>query len=346
MNKIVSNALIITSFIYGLQLTACSKSTDENKSSTTFTIPNVTGAVATTTTQSLITQNVSSVIQNSSNILVGGTAPADGQYARFPFFAGMMHFTLTKIPDAIGCLVEVLVSKSLVSTDGKEYLFTDSDDGSKTKIVVNANGNKLSNFKIYHCTAASSQTQYTSGELVGEDAVFTFKNIDGSNKSSLTVTGKYNGSAWTSKTVTINALSSGSYSTYKTTQYADALISQYSTQDSSGLQLYSKYALSGSSIKDYAMGAGSIMGSVTSNVVYHWNVNLANTTAASPFSADVSSGAYLSIPNSSTFTAHDLSGTDIWNCQTGSATVLDGTNVTAIQYQEVSQGVQSCMAGL
>lgn len=339
MNRIFSGFLIAVAFIYGLQLTACSKSDSGNGGGTSsFTIPNVTGSVSTTSAQSLGLQTVSNVTQNSSNVLVGGTTPTG--YAQYPYISGMMHFTLSKLPDMVGCLVEALVNNGLVTKDGREFMFVDSDSGDKTKISVNASGNTMSDFKIYQCTSAGSQEQFMSGALTGEDLVFTFKNVDGSNKTTLSVAGKYNGTNWSSKTVSIYSLQSGSYAAYKTTQYADALLSQYST---SGYKIYSKFALSGTTTADYAMGAGSIM-SDGSSTVYHWDANLANTTTASAFATEVAAGTYLTTPTS--FTAYDITGTEVWDCQTGSATVLDGNSVTSSQYQAVSQSIQACAAGL
>lgn len=343
MNRIFYGFLIAMAFVYGLQLTACSKSDSGSGSGTSFTIPNVTGSVSTTSAQSLGFQTVGNVSQNSTHLLIGGTTPTG--YAQFPYVAGMMHFSLSKLPDMVGCLVESLVNNGLVSKDGKEFMFVDSDSGDKTKIVVNANGNTLSDFKIYQCTSSGTQQQFMSGALTGEDLVFTFKNADGSDKTTLSVAGKYDGSNWSSKTVTIYAVASGIYSIYKTTQYADALLTQFSTDSNGNLKVYAKYALSGSTVKDYAMGAGSIM-STNETGIKHWDANLVDTTAASSFASVVSSGSYLTPPNSSNFSNYEISGTEVWNCQTGSATVLDGSNVTASQYQAVSQSIQACAAGL
>lgn len=343
MNRIFSSFLVAVAFIYGIQLTACSKKSDSGTTSGSFSIPSVTGAVATTSAQSLGLQTVSEIVQESTHVLVGGTGPASGA-AQYPFSAGQMHFTISKLPDVTACLVKSLVNNGLVSKDGTEYVFDDTDSSQKTKISVTASGNIPSSFKVMQCSSGT-QTQYIGGDIVGEDVTFTFKNSDSGNKNTLTVTGKFDGSKWTSKQVTIYSYtSSGSqYSVYRTTQYADALVPQFTT---SGIKMYAKYALTGSTVKDYAMGAGSIKYNTgSSDVTAHWDAaNLADTSTASSYAADVAAGSYLTAITS--FTSYAISGAEAWDCQTGSATTLNSSNVTQTQMQAISKDLQACMGDL
>lgn len=341
MNRICSSFLVTMAFIYGLQLTACSKKSDSSGSTSgSFSIPSVTGAVATTNAQSLGLQTVSEVIQQSTHVLVGGTSPTSGA-AQFPFAAGQMHFTISKLPDVTACLVKALVNNGLVSKDGTEYIFDDTDSSQKTKISVTASGNIPSSFKVKQCSSGT-QTQYIGGDIAGEDVTFTFKNSESGSKNTLTVSGKFDGSKWTSKQVSIYTYSGSQYSAYRTTQYADALVPQYTA---SSIKMYAKYALTGSTVKDYAMAGGSIKYNTgSSDITSHWDANLTDTGTASSYAADVAAGSYLTAITS--FTAYDISGSETWDCQTGSATILNSSNVTQSQMQAISNDVQSCMGAL
>lgn len=340
MNRIFSSFLVTLAFIYGIQLTACSKKSDSTTTSGSFAIPNVTGAVATTNAQSMGLQTISEVVQTATHVLVGGTGPTSGA-AQFPFTAGQMHFTISKLPDVTACLVKALVNNGLVSKDGAEYVFDDTDSNQKTKISVTSTGNIPSSFKVKQCSSGT-QTQYIGGDIVGEDVTFTFKNSESSNKNTLTVSGKYDGSKWTSKQVTIYSYQNSSYAVYRTTQYADALVPQYTA---SGIKMYAKYALSGSTVKDYSMGAGSIKYNTgSSDTTAHWDANLADTGTASSYATDVASGTFLTAITS--FASYDISGTDVWDCQTGSATVLNSSNVSQSQMQAISSELQTCMGDL
>lgn len=342
MNRVFSSFLVAVAFIYGIQLTACSKKSDSGTTSSgSFSIPNVTGAVATTNAQSLGLQTVSDVSGMATHTIVNGTRPTGA--AAFAFDAAQNHFIISKIPDATSCLVEALVNNGLVSKDGREYVFVDNDSNQKTKIAVTASGNVPSSFKIFQCESGV-QKQYVGGDLVGEDLTFNFKGTESSNKYALSVSGKYNGSTWTSKQVTINSYASSVYTSYKTTQYADAMVSQFSSSGSPSTKVFSKYALSGSTTKDYAMGAGTIKYYTSSETTGHWTDALADTGTASSYAADVTAGSYLSVLSS--FTAYEISGSEVWDCQIGSATQLDGTNVTQAQAEAIGRDMQSCSSGL
>lgn len=340
MNRIYSSILAAIAFIAGVQLTACNKSSDKDSGGgSSFGIPNASGPVATTSAQALGLKAVDNVVQSAAHKLVGGSSPTGA--ASFPFIAGQMHFTISKIPDATSCLVEALVNNGLVSTDGKEFVFDDTDNNEKTKITVTASGNTPSSFSIRQCSSGS-QVQYLGGSLTGEDMSFTFKGSESSNKYALTITGKYNGTTWTSKQVTIYSYAASQYSVYRTTQYADALVPQYTT---SGVKLYAKYTLSGSSTQDYAMGAGSYkynMGG--SDSLGHWTSDLADTSTASPYATEVAAGTFLTAITS--FTSYEISGSEAWDCQTGSASVLSATTVSSAQAQAVTTALNSCLDGL
>ncbi|MCK6596873.1 MAG: hypothetical protein L6Q37_00800 [Bdellovibrionaceae bacterium] len=338
MKKLFLFSMIITATL--LQLTACSKSsTNEGTAGSSLNIPTVTGPVTTTSSQSFGLSPMSSVIKNSSHLLIGGTTPTGS--ARFPYISGMTHFSISKLPDITSCLVKALVSNGLVSKDGTEYIFIDSDSNSKTKMAVTAEGDNLSNFKIYQCSS-DSQTQFMSASLSGENVTFSYKGISGSDKTTLELTGTYTNSNWTSKQVSIYSYQSSTYSFYRSIQYADSLVSLYTGPS---VKIYSKYALSGATTKDYTMGAGSVkIDAGSGSNTNHWDANLSDTSTASSYASDVTAGSYLTAISS--FTSHDISIDESWNCQNGTSTVLNGSNISSAQQQSVSQSLQSCMSDL
>ncbi len=186
MNRICSSILVALAFICGIYLTACNKSSGSGggEEASSFGIPNASGPVATTAAQALGLKAVGNVVQSATHKLVGGSSPTGN--AAFPFIAGQMHFTISKIPDATSCLVEALVNNGVVNTDGSSYVFDDTDNNEKTKISVTASGNTPSSFSIHQC-AAGTQNQYVGGILSGDDMSFTFKGQGVRIKTSLKI---------------------------------------------------------------------------------------------------------------------------------------------------------------
>lgn len=353
----VSEILKLTPIFAYLILGSCSKSSDTTTSSS-LAIPKLTAAVSGSASTSMGTTSAHSsmilanVHQSSDSgiLLVGNQSSIQNSQASMLHSMTSSFMTFGKVSDAFSCMIEVLVKNGLVKTDGTPTVLKDDQNNQfKLKFVVNAAGTTFQNFKMFVCNQSASQTsndQYVSGSMDGQNATFTMKFSSSGIKGSLGLTGVWGNSSWDSKSLTMELGASSSVSKFQIAQSSSAILikgtfdSLTSATNSDAYAMYGKYALSGDAPSTYRMGQGSAKYKYGSSaeVLTHWDAAGANASS-SIYSSDVTSASYFEAPL--TF-GGDLTSEETWNCEVGSNQLVQYSGVDS----SVSTSLQACTTSI